>query len=120
MLEQDTTKKGQVNDMQLDFKFEIGDDKKYDVVDIWDSTAYTRKSVGQLPRFYYLVLWKSFSEKDNSWEPAMAIQPLQRLVTAYYKDKSKKPIATSALIDTAPPIARPIVKPTMALTKKRG
>ena len=31
LLEQDTTKKGRVNDMQLDFKFEAGDNKEYEV-----------------------------------------------------------------------------------------
>ena len=31
LLEQDTTKKGQVNDTQLDFEFEAGDDKEYEV-----------------------------------------------------------------------------------------
>ena len=31
LLEQDTTKKGQVNDTQLDFEFKAGDDKEYKV-----------------------------------------------------------------------------------------
>ena len=31
LLEQDITKKGQVNDTQLDFKFEAGNDKEYEV-----------------------------------------------------------------------------------------
>ena len=31
LLEQDTTKKGQVNDIQLNFKFKAGDDKEYKV-----------------------------------------------------------------------------------------
>ena len=53
LLEQDTTKKGQVNDMQLEFK--AGDNKEYEVDGIWDSEVYARGSVGQLPGFYYLV-----------------------------------------------------------------
>ena len=31
LLEQNTTKKGQVNDTQLDFEFQAGDDKEYEV-----------------------------------------------------------------------------------------
>ena len=31
VLEQNTTKKGQVNYTQLDFKFEVGDDKEYEI-----------------------------------------------------------------------------------------
>ena len=34
LLEQNTTKKGQVNDMQLDFKFKAGNNKEYEVDDI--------------------------------------------------------------------------------------
>ena len=43
LLEQDTTKKGQVNDTQLDFEFEAGDDKEYEVNGIWDSAVYARE-----------------------------------------------------------------------------
>ena len=44
LLEQDTRKKGQVNDMQLEL--EVGNDKKYEVDGIWDSAVYARKSAG--------------------------------------------------------------------------
>ena len=54
-LEQNTTKKGQVNDTQLNFEFEAGNDKKYEVNSIWDSAVYARESAKQLPRLYYLV-----------------------------------------------------------------
>ena len=56
LLEQNTTKKGRINNMQLDFKFEAGNNKKYKVDGIWDSTIYAKESAGQLPRLYYLVL----------------------------------------------------------------
>ena len=58
LLEQDTTKKGRVNDMQLEF--EAGNNKEYEVDGIWYSAVYARKSAEQLPRLYYLVLWKSY------------------------------------------------------------
>ena len=114
LLEQDTTKKGQVNDMQLDFKFEAGDDKEYEVDGIRDSAVYARESAGQLPGLYYLVSWKGYPEEENTWEPASAIQHLRRLVTAYHKDNPKKPTATFAPVNMAPPIARP----TAAVPKK--
>ena len=57
LLEQDTTKKGQVNDIQLDFEFEAGYDEEYEVDGIWNSAVYAKKStIGQLPGLYYLVL----------------------------------------------------------------
>ena len=57
LLEQNTTKKGRVNDMLLDSKFEAGDNKEYEVDGIWDSAVYSKESVtGQLSGLYYLVL----------------------------------------------------------------
>ena len=75
--------------------------------------VYARESARQLPGLYYLVLWKSYPEEENTLEPASAIQHLQRLVTAYYKNNPEKPTVTSVLIDTALPMARPTV-PLMA------
>ena len=73
LLEQDTTKKGQVKDTQLNFEFKVGNNKKYEVKGIWDSAVYAKKSAGQLPGLYNLVLWKSYPEEENTWEPALAI-----------------------------------------------
>ena len=54
LLEQNTTKKRQMNDMQLEF--ETGNDKEYEVDGIWDSTVYAKESAKQLSWLYYLVL----------------------------------------------------------------
>ena len=67
LLEQNITKKGRANDIQLDFKFEADDDKEYEVDGISDSAVYVKESaIGQLPELYYLVSWKSYSEKKNN------------------------------------------------------
>ena len=56
LLEQNITKKGRVNDTQLDFKFEAGNDEEYKVDGIQDSAVYAKKSTtSQLPKLYYLV-----------------------------------------------------------------
>ena len=113
-----------MNDMQLEF--EVGNNKEYEVDGIWDSVVYAKESAGQLPELYYLVSWKGYPEEENTWKPALAIQHLQRLVTAYHKDNPEKPTATFDPVNTAPPMARPsapprpAAKPTTALTKKRG
>ena len=76
LLEQDTTKKGQVNNTQLNFEFKTGNNKEYKVEDIWDSAVYARESAKQLPGLYYLILWKDYPEEENTWEPVSAIQHL--------------------------------------------
>ena len=50
--------------MQLEF--EAGNDKEYKVDGIWDNAVYARELAGQLPGLYYLVLWKSYPEKENT------------------------------------------------------
>ena len=51
--------------MQLEF--ETGNNKEYKVDGIWDSAVYARElATGQLPRLYYLVLWKSYLEEENT------------------------------------------------------
>ena len=110
--------------MQLEF--EACNNKEYEVNGIQDSAVYAKESAGQLLGLYYLVLWKGYSEEENIWEPASVIQHLQRLITAYYKENSEKPIAISAPVDTGllmvrlSALSRPTAKPTTAPTKKRG
>ena len=125
LLEKNTTKKGRINDTQLNFEFKAGDNKKYKVNGIRHSTIYAKESAtGQFPGLYYLVLWKGSPEEANTWEPALAIQHLRKLVTAYHKDNPEKLTATSDPVDTALPMAqssalpRSIAKPTTRL--KRG
>ena len=45
-----------VNDIQLDFEFKTGNNKKYKVDSIWNNAVYAKESVCQLPGLYYLVL----------------------------------------------------------------
>ena len=114
--------------MQLEFK--AGNNKEYEINRIWDSAVYAKEStIDQLLGFYYLVLWKSYPEEENTKEPILAIQHLQRLVNSYHKDNPEKPTATSFLVNIASPMARStraptkqnqLAGPTAAPTKKRG
>ena len=117
LLEQNTTKKGQVKDTQLDFEFEAGNNKEYKVDGIWDSAVYAKKSTtSQLLGLYYLVLWKGYPKGKNTWKPVSTIQHLSRLTNAYHKNNPERPTATSSPVNTAPPMARPMAAPT----KKSG
>ena len=53
--------------MQLDFKYEAGNNKEYKIDGILDSIVYAKKlTTSQLLGLYYLVLWKSYLEKENT------------------------------------------------------
>ena len=123
LLEQDTTRKGRVDEEVRQIEFDAGDDEsgEYEVEAIRDSAVYARESEsGHLPGLYYLVSWKRYPEEENTWEPASAVQHLRKLISSFYKDHLDKPTATTPTINTVSPMARPTVKPTEPLKQKRG
>ena len=66
LLEQDPTKKGQVDDKNVELDAS-NDNGKYEREAIWDSEVYARESEsGHLPGLYYLVLWKGYSGEENT------------------------------------------------------
>ena len=104
LLKHNNTRKGRVDEITTQLKFEVGDNgEEYKVEAIWDSVVYARKSEGHLPGLYYLVAWICYPEKENTWEPALVVQHLWKLISTFNKDHPKKPIATSLPIDTASP-----------------
>ena len=119
LLEHDTTRKERVDKQVTELELEAGNSKEYKIKAIQDSAVYTSKlESGQLPGLYYLVAWKGYSKEENTWEPSSAIQHLKKLINSFYKDYLKKPTATSPSIDSAPPMARPTVRPTLLKRKQ--
>ena len=72
LLEQDTIRKRRVdNETELDASNNSGE---YKVEAIWNSMVYARKSEsGHLLGLYYLVSWKGYPDKENTWEPTSAV-----------------------------------------------
>ena len=91
-------------------EFEAGDDKEYEVKTIINSVVYGQKAnSNQIPGLYYLVLRKGYPEEENTWDPLLAVIHLRKLISTFHKEHLKKPIATSLLLDSAPPMARQTV-----------
>ncbi len=109
LLKQDITKKGQV---ETAIELDESNSEEYKVEAICNSKVYTKELYnGHLLGFYYLVSWKGYPKKKNTWKPALAMLHLCRLINTFHWDYPKKPIATFLPIDSAPPMARLIVKP---------
>ncbi len=97
--------------------------EEYEVEAICDSVVYAKESDNghHLPGLYYLVPWKGYLEEKNTWEPALAVLHLRKLISTFHRDHPEKPTATSPPIDSAPLIARLTVRPEASITKrKRG
>ena len=52
LLEQDTTKKEQVDEKVTELDFKAGDSEEYEIEAIWDSAVYAKKLEGHLPGLY--------------------------------------------------------------------
>ena len=67
MLEQDTIKKGRMNELFLEPgpEFDVGNNKKDKVEAIIDSVIYAKEAKEHLPGLYYLVSWKDNQEEKS-------------------------------------------------------
>lgn len=106
--------------LELEKKFEAGDNKEYDVKAIIDSRMYDKEVNNQMPSLYYLILWKNYFEEENTWEPLVAVKHLWRLISTFHKKLPEKQIATSLPLDSAPLIAKPIVPKKQQLKQKHS
>ena len=120
LLEQNTIKKGRVDEKVRQMEFDADNNsRKYKMEAFWDSTIYTKElESNHLPGIYHLVFWKRYLKEENTWELALAVQHFRKLVSLFYKNHPNKPIATSPIFDTTPPMARLIAKPTKSLKRK--
>ncbi len=114
LLEQNTIKNGRVDKTTSRLEFKNDDDgKEYKIKAIRDSTVYAKKpdSSHHLQGLYYLVSWKNYPEEENTWEPALAVLYLCKLINTFHRNYPEKPTVTSPPIDFAPSMARPTNKP---------
>ena len=119
LLEQDTIKKGWVDKKVMELEFEAGKSEEYKLETIWDSAVYANEAEVYLLGLYYLVAWKKYPEKDNIWEPLSTIQHLKKLINLFHKKHTKKPTTNFLIINFSLLMAKPIVKPTRAISKRK-
>lgn len=68
-----------------------------------------------------MVLSKDYLEKKNTWELALTILHFCKFIRTFYRNHPERTTAIFPLIDSIPPIARPIFKPKAeaSSTKKK-
>lgn len=105
-------------------EFKNDGNKKYKVKTICNSAIYAKESKSShLPGLYYLMSWKSYLEKKNTWKPVTAVHYLQRLLSIFHKEHLKKPTITSPLVSSTAPMAKFMIKPSsesLTAKQKRG
>ena len=100
-------------------EFDAGNNKKYEVKVIINSVVHAKEAEKHLPGLYYLVSWKGYPKKENTWELSFAVMHLWKMISIFHKDHPENPTATSPLLDSAPPMARPSIKPPVKLSVKQ-
>lgn len=111
LLEQSTIKKGQ-GDKTFQLELDESNSEEYKVEAIWDSGVYAKESdSGHLSGFYYLVLWKSYPEEENIWEPTLMVLHLHKIINTFHHDYTDQLTATSPPIESATTMAIPTAKP---------
>ena len=121
LLEQDTTTKRQIKKLfsKPKSEFDASDNKEYKVEIIKDNAIYAKEIEKHLTGIYYLVFWKGYPEKKRTWEPSSAIMHLWKMISTFYKNYPKKPIATSLSLNFTLPKAKPSVKPAKPSIKQK-
>ena len=119
LLEQDTTRKGQMNELfpEPEPEFDAGNNKEYEA--IIDSAIYTKKAERHLPGLYYLASWKGYSEEETTWKPSTAVMRLRKIISTFDKDQPEKSMATSPSLNSVPPMAKLSVKLVKPFAKQK-
>ncbi len=100
LLEQDSTKKRWV---EIAIELDKSNSKEYKIEKIHDSEIYVKElNTGyHLLGLHYLVSWKDYSKKENTWKSVLVMLQLCKLISTFYRDYLKKPTVTSLSINSA-------------------
>lgn len=100
-MEQDIIRMAQVNELlKPEKKFQAENNKGYEIKTIIDSVVNDKEANIQMPSFYYLVLWKGYLDKENTWKPWEVVMDLQKLISNFHKKDPEKLTVTFALLDS--------------------
>ena len=83
---------------------------EYQVEAICDSSVYAKELEEYLSGLYYLVFWKGYLKKENTWKPYLAVEQLKKVIYLFHKHYPDKPITVFEAIDILYPVARPTIK----------
>ena len=121
LLEQDITRKRRMNELfpEPEPEFDANDNKEYKVEAIIDSAVYAKEAKGHLLGLYYLVSWKGYLKKKNTWEPSFVVMHLWKMISMFYKDYPKKSMAIFPPLNFALPMAKLSGKPPKLSTKQK-
>ena len=118
LLEQNITRKEQVDKQVIKLEIEAGNSKEYEIKAICNRTIYIYKAKSYLPGLYNLIMWRKYSKIENTWELSFAVYHLEKFINFFHKDHLEKPTATFSFINFALLMTRLTVKPTSLKLKQ--
>lgn len=90
---------------------DIRKNKEYKVKTIKNSIVYIKIAEDKLSGLYYLIFSKNYPLNESTLEPASVVTHLWKIINIFCKDYLKYPTATFFPLDSAPFMARLMVKP---------
>ena len=88
-------------------EFEPANNKEYKGEAIQDSVVYAQEANRQLLKLYYLVVWKDYLDKENTWKSFLVVMHFRKIVSTFHKDYLEKPTAILAHLDFTLPMTKP-------------
>lgn len=62
-------------------------DKEYKIKEMKDSAEYINVPAGaQLSGLYYIISWKNYPEDKSTWELALTVMQLWKMIGIFHKD----------------------------------
>ena len=103
---------------ESELEIDASNHKKYKVEIIKDSIVYAKETKRHLPGLYHLISLKGYLKEESTWKPFSMVMHLWKMIFTFYKNHLEKATWTSFPLNTAPPIAKLSVKPS--IKQKQG
>ena len=84
-----------------------------------DIVIYIKEAKRHLPGLYHFIFWKNYQVEESTWESSSAVIYHRKIISTFHKNNPEKLTGTSLLLNSAPPMAKPLVKSVKLFAKQK-